>query len=158
MTPPSILLDSELIGTEHPSATVLVERGRLRAFALAIGEPDLVYTDLDVAQAAGHPDLPVPPTFLFGVAAGHGADDFAWMTELGIDLRHVLHGEQAFTYHDVAHAGDTMVLSPVIVDVYSKRSGALQFLVREIRVRRADGSLVADLRMTIVVRAPTVTA
>ena len=34
-------------------------------FAAAIGETDPVYTDLDAARAAGHRDLPVPPTFLF---------------------------------------------------------------------------------------------
>ncbi len=153
MSAPTVL-GPEIIGTEHPTVTVDVERGRLRAFAHAIGEPDPVYVDVDAAHAAGHPDLPVPPTFLFGLAFAGGADDFGWLTELGVDLRHVLHGEQAFTYHEVAHAGDTVQLHPRIVGVYSKRGGALQFLVRETHVRRRDGQAVADLRMTLVVRTP----
>ncbi len=40
-----------------------MERGRLRMFAAAIGETDPIYTDVEAARAAGHPDLPVPPTF-----------------------------------------------------------------------------------------------
>jgi len=148
------LLGPEVIGTEHPMVTVHVERGRLRSFAHAIGETDPVYVDLDVAHAAGHPDLPVPPTFLFGLVFAGDADDFAWLAELGVDLRHVLHGEQAFVYHDVAHAGDTVELHPRLVDVYSKRGGALQFLVRETHVRRTDGGPIADLGMTLVVRDP----
>ncbi|WP_028936955.1 MaoC family dehydratase N-terminal domain-containing protein [Pseudonocardia spinosispora] len=147
-------IDPSVIGTEMPELTVDVERGRLRSFAGAIGETDPVYSDLDAAKAAGHDDLPVPPTFLFGLGFGRGAADFAWLTDLGVDLRHVLHGEQSFTYHSVAHAGDTLTLAPKITDVFSKRGGALQFLVRETAVRDAGGDPVADLRETIVVRDP----
>jgi acyl dehydratase len=147
-------IDPSVIGAELPQQTADVERGRLRAFAHAIGETDPVYTDVTAARAAGHPDLPVPPTFLFGLGLGRGAQDFAWLTGLGVDLRHVLHGEQAFTYHAVAHAGDTLTLSPKITDVFSKRGGTLQFLVRRTVVERADGAPVAELAETIVVRNP----
>lgn len=147
-------IDPAVIGTELPALTVDVERGRLRSFAGAIGETDPVYSDLDAAKAAGHTDLPVPPTFLFGLGLGRGAEDFAWLTDIGVDLRHVLHGEQSFIYHSVAHAGDTLTLAPEITDVFAKRGGALQFLVRETAVRDAGGNPVADLRETIVVRDP----
>lgn len=153
-----VTIDRALIGTAQPQRDADVERGRLRSFALAIGETDPVYTDLDAARAQGHPDLPVPPTFVFGLALGRGADDFAWLTDLGVDLRHVLHAEQSFTYHDVAHAGDSLTLNGRIVDVFAKRGGALQFVVRETTVRRVDGSHVADLRETVVVREPGGTA
>jgi acyl dehydratase len=147
-------IDPAAIGTELPVRSVDVERGRLRAFASAIGETDPVYSDVDAAKAAGHADLPVPPTFLFGLGLGRGAADFVWLEDLGVDLRHVLHGEQSFTYHSLAHAGDTLTLAPKITDVFSKRGGALQFLVRETAVRDAGGNPVADLRETIVVRDP----
>jgi hypothetical protein len=147
-------IDPGVVGTALPERTADIERGRLRSFANAIGETNPVYTDLDAARAAGHDDLPVPPTFLFGLGLGRGAEDFAWLTDLGVDLRHILHGDQSFTYHAVAHAGDTVTLAPRITDVFSKRGGTLQFLIRETAVRAADGSPVADLRETIVVREP----
>jgi acyl dehydratase len=147
-------IDPAVVGTALPQQTVEVERGRLRAFAQAIGETDPVYTNVEAAQAAGHPDLPVPPTFLFGLGLGRGAEDFAWLTGLGVDLRHVLHGEQGFTYHALAYAGDTLTLSPKITDVFSKRGGTLQFLVRRTVVERAGGTPVAELHETIVVRDP----
>ncbi|HEY2205912.1 MAG TPA: MaoC family dehydratase N-terminal domain-containing protein [Pseudonocardia sp.] len=151
-------VDPAVAGTALPELTVEVERGRLRSFAAAIGETDPVYSDPDVARAAGHADLPVPPTLLFGLGLGRGAEDFAWLVDLGVDVRHVLHGEQSFSYHAVAHAGDTLTLAPTIVDVFSKRGGALQFLIRETAVCHADGRPVADLRDTIVVRDPGATA
>ena len=81
--------------------------GRLRFFAKAIGETNPVYTDVDAAQAAGHRDLPVPPTFLFGIELD-SPDPFGWLSGIGVDLRRVLHGEQSFTYHSPAYAGDVL--------------------------------------------------
>lgn len=148
-------IDPAVVGTAQPERTVTIERGRLQMFALAIGETDPVYVDVDAARAAGHPDLPVPPTFYFGLNLGRGADaDMRWMADLGIDVRHILHGDQTFTYQDVAHAGDELVLAPRITDVFSKKGGALQFVVRRTAVRRVDGSPVAELTETIVVRQP----
>lgn len=138
-------------GTELPLVSVEVERGRLRFFARAIGETDPVYTSVTAARAAGHDDLPVPPTFLFGLELEQPAP-FGYLTDLGVDLRHVLHGEQSFIYHSVAHAGDQLIFSPRIGEVYSKK--ALDFVVKETSVTRVDGSRVADLSSVIVVRTP----
>ena len=51
--------------------TATVERGRLRFFARVVGLDDSEFTSLERARAAGHPDLPVPPTFLFGLELEH---------------------------------------------------------------------------------------
>ncbi len=133
-----------------PAFTVPVERGRLRFFAQAIGEHDPVYSDLDAARKAGHPDLPVPPTFLFCLEMDR-PDPFSFLTEAGIDLAGVLHGEQRFTYHAMAYAGDELTFESHIADTYEKKGGALRFLVRETRVTRA-GEPIADLTTVIVVR------
>lgn len=147
--------DPSIIGTEHPSRTVLLERGRLQMFASAIGETDPIYIDVDAARAAGHPDLPVPPTFIFGLAfTGDLAADAGWMLKLGFDLGRVLHGEQSFTYHSLAHAGETLVLSPRITDAYDKRDGALQFVERTTSVVTLDGRPVVDMRELVVHRRP----
>lgn len=100
-------IDPAAIGTELEPVAITVDAARLRFFAKAIGETNPVYIDTDAAQAAGHPDLPVPPTFLFSIELD-SPDPFAWMSDLGVDLRFVLHGEQIFTYHSTAHAGDTL--------------------------------------------------
>lgn len=144
------MIDRAVIGTALPDVVATIERGQLRAFARAIGETDPVYSDLEAAHQAGHTELPVPPTFVFGLADGDG---LRWLADLGIDTRAVLHGEQSFEYHDIAHAGDTLRLSAQIADVYAKKGGALQFVVRETVVRRQDGSPIADLRETLVIRA-----
>ena len=146
-------IDSAIVGTELPATTLTVDAGRLRFFAKAIGETNEVYTDRAAAQAAGYADLPVPPTFLFAIEL-ESPDSFMFLAQAGVDLRFVLHGEQSFTYHATAVAGDVLTATPRITDVYSKKGGALEFLVKETAVTRADGSAVADLKSIIVVRNP----
>lgn len=134
--------------------TFEVERGRLRAFARSIGETDRVYTDVDAARAAGHPDLLVPPTFFFSMSLERDAP-FGYLDALGVDMRHVLHGEQTFVYHRLAHAREVLVLHDRIVDVHDKRGGAMQLVVKETDVHR-DSQLVATATSVLVVRHPVV--
>ncbi|MGW6059616.1 MaoC family dehydratase N-terminal domain-containing protein [Streptomyces sp. NPDC055189] len=144
-------LPATAIGTQLPPVTMTVERGRLQLFARAIGEDNPLYTDPAAAREAGHPDLPVPPTFLFGIELQQ-PDPFAYLSAHGIDMLQVLHGEQEFTYHSTAHAGDTLTARSTIVDVRSKNGGALDLLTKDTTVTRADGTRVADLRTITVVR------
>lgn len=136
--------------------TVQLERGRLRFFAKAIGETDPVYVDLDAAKRAGHPDLPVPPTYFFSMELDT-PDPFGYLGDLGVDLRRVLHGEQAFTYHSMVHAGQTLTLRRAIVDAYSKKGGAMDFLVKRTDIM-SGSTVVAEATSTIIVRNPEVTA
>jgi len=151
-----VAVDPAFVGTELPGTTLTVDAGRLRFFAKAIGETNPLYTDVAVAKAAGFVDLPVPPTFLFSIEL-ENPDQFRWVADQGIDPRFVLHGEQSFTYHSIAHAGDTLTATPRIVDDYSKKGGALEFIVKNTAVTRGDGSAVADLETVIVGRNPGAT-
>ena len=132
--------------------TVRVERGRLRSFAHATGQCDPVYLDVDAARSAGHPDLPVPPTFFFSLGL-ESPDPFGYLDRLGVDLRLVLHGEQTFTYHRLAYAGDRLILRDQVTDAYTKRGGTLEFLIRQTDVSR-DDQPIARARSVLVVRHP----
>ena len=131
---------------------VAAGRDRLAFFAKATGQTDPVYYDPDAAKAAGHPDLPIPPSFYFSLELER-PDPFAWMTALGIDLSRILHGEQSFTYHAMAHAGDSLVLRSRIVDVVVKKQGALELLTKETSVTR-DEQPIAEVSTLIAVLNP----
>ncbi|TCP41243.1 acyl dehydratase [Tamaricihabitans halophyticus] len=143
--------DPSIIGTSRNGGTLLVTRDRLRLFAKATGQTDPVFIDLDAATKAGHRDLPVPPTFFFAVSL-EAPDPFDYLADLGVDLRAILHGEQAFVYHRVACAGDELSTRATITDTYSKKGGALNFLVTETVVTNQDGAVVATLTETLVQR------
>lgn len=144
-------IDPAVKGTALAPVSMTMEAGRLVSFAQVTGQSDKEYTDLAAARAMGYPGLPVPPTFLFGIELAQ-PDPFGWLASLGVDLRRILHGEQSFSYHAMAFSGQTLVASPVIADVYAKKGGALQFLVKQTSVVCDDGEPVADLESVIVVR------
>ena len=144
-------IDPAIVGTRLSAHTVEVERGRLRLFAHAIGETDPSYVDIEAAHAAGHPDLPVPPTFLFCLEMER-PDPFGFLSELGVDPRTVLHGEQAFEYHAPAYAGDQLMFVSTVSNVYTKKGGALEFLERTTEVNRGD-TPIATLTASTVIRA-----
>ncbi len=144
------MIDKKHIGTRFPLHQATVEAGQLRFFAKATGETNPVYVDPTAAQAAGHPDLPVPPTFLFSMELSRPAS--SWREDMGIELARVLHGEQSFTYHRMAYAGDVLSFDCHVADIYQKKGGALDFLVRETRVTNQRGEHVADLRNVLVQR------
>ena len=145
------MIDHKFIGYRQPPFAVDVEKGRLRLFAKAIGESDPIYSDEQAARAAGHASLPVPPTFFFCLEMER-ADPYDWFHELGMPLGQVLHGEQSFTYHRTAYAGETLTFSAELLDIYEKKNGALQFLVQRNFVSDASGAPVAEFDRTIVIR------
>lgn len=147
------MIDKKFIGHVMPRFSALVEAGRLRFFAKATGQTDPVYSDQAAARAAGHPGLPVPPTFLFCLEM-ESPDPAAIRELLGMDYRTLLHGEQGFVYHRMVHAGDTLTFEQRIDDIYDKKGGALEFVVRGTRVSNQRGELVAELRAVTVIRNP----
>lgn len=145
------MLDKNYIGHELTRFSVDVEKGRLRFFAKATGQKDPVYIDEAAAKDAGYPSLPVPPTFFFCLDM-EGPKPTEARDLLGIDVAKLLHGEQGFTYHAMAFAGDRLSFAGRIVDIYDKKGGALEFLVVETDVTNQRGELVAKLRRSTVVR------
>ena len=138
---------------EFPPLQVDIERGRLRLFAKATGETNPVYLDLDAARQAGYPDLPVPPSFLGNSIELDIPDPLGWAAALGIDTSSTLHAEQSFVYHSMAFAGDSLTLHRKIKDVYTKKGGALEFVVKQTDIMRGQ-ELLAVTWFVMAVRHP----
>lgn len=140
----------DVVGTTTAALTVQVDRGRLQLFAKAVGETDRIYWDVDAAVAAGHPDVPVPPTYLFALELERDGS-LTWLTDLGVAVGQVLHGTQSFRYSAPAHAGDALTVQSEITDVYKKNGGLLELIERRTTVTRGS-CLIATLDQTVIVR------
>jgi acyl dehydratase len=145
------MIDKKWVGYETAAAMLPIERTRLLFFANAIGETDPIYVDVEAARAAGYPDLPAPPTFLLAAELDSG-QTVQLLTEMGVSISRLLHGEQGFSYHAVACAGDTISLRTRVLDIFQKKNGALEFIVKSAQAVNQRGELVAELRSTLVVR------
>jgi acyl dehydratase len=144
-------IDRGWIGHRLPPSELALERGRLRQFAQAIGETDPVYLALESARAAGYPDLPMPPTFLVAAELESGANE-QLLAQLGIPLSKLLHGEQGFTYHRLAFAGDVLTVRSHVEDIYARKQGRLEFVLKASSVVNQRQEPVAELRQLIICR------
>ena len=145
------MIDKKWIGHALSASEMTLDRSRLRFFAKAIGETAAQYTDVAAAKAAGYADLPAPPTFLFGAELDSGTT-YQLLDLLQVPVTKLLHGEQSFNYHLSACAGDTVTVQSVIDDIYDKKNGALEFVVKTSRATNQKNELVAEMRTVLVVR------
>ncbi|CAH0353249.1 MaoC family dehydratase N-terminal domain-containing protein [Aquabacterium sp. CECT 9606] len=147
------MIDPKHIGRQLPPVVFEVEKGRLRFFAKATGETRPEYLDETAARVAGHSSLPAPPTFVFSAELDAGSM-FSLLEELQVPLTQILHGEQEFTYHAPIHAGDLLTVQSSIADIYAKKGGELEFIVKDSTVSNQHGGKVVSTRSVIVVRHP----
>lgn len=148
-------IDRGLIGQSSEPFRVEVEKGAIRKFAEAIGDPDPRYRSEADAQKAGFRTIIAPPTF--PVTFRPPAEP-AWTRDL--DRRRILAGGQSFAYERPIFAGDILECRVHFVGVEDKtgRSGRMELLHQEIRGVDAAGSLVFVNRRTTVYRAPAAKA
>jgi acyl dehydratase len=131
-------VDSSLAGrTFPPTSPYDVTAERVAAFAAATGTP---YDDGD----------PAPATFPIVVA-------FAAMRalmedpEVGIELSHVVHGEQRFGYRRPVVVGDRLTAA-LTVDTLRQIGGA-DIIGTTSAISDADGALVCTAKATLVHRS-----
>jgi acyl dehydratase len=143
-------VNGDLVGKHYPPQTYEVGREKIREFALAVGDDNPAYLDVEAARALGHPDLVAPPTFSVVVTRDPQIaviDD----PELGLDFSRVVHGDQKFHFTRPIVAGDVLTTTS---SVSSARSLAGNDIVT-IRSDVADaaGSPVVSVFATLVARA-----
>lgn len=143
------MLDRSLIGRESEPVLHEVEKGMIRRFADALGDPNPMYQDEAVARASGYPALVAPPTFPVALTAN---ERFRHSLDLG--TRSILHGEQQFEYARAVVAGDRITVVSRVADVQEKpgASGPMDVLVIEDEGRDDKGELVFRSRATLILR------
>jgi acyl dehydratase len=143
------MLDKTLIGRESEPVVHDVERGAIRRFAEAIGDPNPIYVEDEAARQAGYPAVVAPPTFPFVLTVN---ERFRHSLDLG--TRSLLHGEQQFDYARPLVAGDRITVRSRVADVQERAggSGPMDILVLEDEGRDAQGALVFRARATLVLR------
>jgi acyl dehydratase len=141
---------NRIVGKEYPPFTVTVERGRIKDFARAIGDPNPFYLDDEVGRASEWGDVIAPPTFPISFRDESGA----MLEDLGTEVSRLLHGEQEFEIFGQFRPGETYLCRSTIVDQYEKsgKSGPMAFVVRETAITDTSNELVARMRGITVVR------
>jgi acyl dehydratase len=141
----------DLVGTVIDRVEFPIEEGKIREFAIALGDPDPVYHDRASARAAGHPSMPAPPTFV--VVAGHWRDQAAMVRTLDIDIRRVVVGETGWEYLSPVYAGDHLSGERVVESVTERpgrRGGTMTLITIICEFRNQRGEPCVRQRDTVI--------
>lgn len=120
-----------------------VEKGAIRKFADAIGDPNPLYRDGTGADGR----VVAPPTF-------SRTFDYGKIPDLPLPKAGLIHGEQQFEYFRPIYAGDVLYCSSKLIEVHEKsgRLGTMIFLVFENTAVDDSGDLVVRERLTAIYR------
>jgi hydroxyacyl-ACP dehydratase HTD2-like protein with hotdog domain len=127
--------DKSAVGIVVDEVDFPVEEGKVREFALAVGDGD---------------PRSVPLTF--STVAGHWRDQAVLVEKLGLDLRRIVVGAAEWEYHAPVAIGDRLHGRRVVTSVERKRGsrGAMTMITLETRFHRADGELAVVQRDTVI--------
>jgi acyl dehydratase len=143
-------MDATAAGRTFPPYEFHVERGKIREFADAVGDPNPIYRDPRYAAARGFAGVLAPPTLLRTFLYEPKAAAEALKVK---DWSYIVHGEQEFEYFAPVVAGDVLVAQDRIVSITekaSRRAGRLQIAVIETTFRNQRGEKVQVARRTLV--------
>jgi len=138
--------------TWPPGEPFEVTRAAIAAFAAATaggGPVHPAHTDPEVARSLGHADVVAPPTFLVGLAQASDAR-FVEDPSSGVDFSRVVHGEQRFTHHRPAVAGDRLVAALTVQSV--RRMAGNDLVTTRNEITTVDGTPVCTSTSMLVVR------
>ena len=132
-----------------PTAPYLVGREKVREFSRAVLASNPINNDVDAARAAGYADLVAPPTFAI-VIQQFTLDQLVSTEDSGIDMTHIVHGEQRFSYTRPIVAGDELTATLAVTGIKSLGGNAM--VTAESTIVDAKGDHVVTAISTLVVR------
>ncbi len=138
------MADKSAIGATDEPFEMIVEKGKIREFAIATKSKNAAYLGADEPVS--------PATFL--AASAFWSPPGGPISKAGLDLRRVLHGGSEFIFHGPPpKAGDKLIGQARIADIYEKdgkRGGTMTFVETVTEFRDEAGNLVAENKATII--------
>ena len=149
------MFDTSKIGQSFAPFTIEIQRNKIHELNAAIGDENPIYHNRTAAQNAGFPDVPLSPTASTMFSHWGYRQDGISLADLGINLAHILHGEEEYDYLAPIYPGDVLTGTTTLVDG-KKRQGSgghsMDILMMETRYVNQKEQPVLNTRTTIVVR------
>jgi acyl dehydratase len=140
---------TEAIGKRYDPVVYAVGREKIREYASAVGETNLLHHDVEAARAAGYADVVAPPMFAV-VYAGRAVAPGIFDPDVGINFAMMVHGAQEFRWGPVVVAGDEITTTASVKDVADR--GGMEFYVFESVSVNQRGDTVSTGTWTNIVR------
>jgi acyl dehydratase len=140
----------KLEGKEAEPEVWEAERGHIRRFAQAIGDPNPLWQDRAYAQKSRYKNIIAPPLYLIDEGLVSLVDRLVEMAPLKANIN----AGTELEYFKPIEAGDTITTVAKLADVQEKkgRTGSLILLIVEVTYTNQREELVARCRNTFIRR------
>jgi acyl dehydratase len=136
----------DLLGKEQPVEYFDIEKGHLKTFADAIGDPNPLWTDIEYAKKSKYGTLIAPPTFLIDAGIIKLGDKLIALEDE--NSGGFINGSTEIEYMLPIKLGDTIKTTAKLIDIKEKegKSGKLLFMTIEVNYYNQNGDLVRRCR------------
>ncbi|HLY50333.1 MAG TPA: MaoC family dehydratase N-terminal domain-containing protein [Solirubrobacteraceae bacterium] len=143
-------LNTDAVGKTYPPSVYAVGREKVREYAAAVGETNLVHYDVEMARGAGYADVVAPPMFAVVYAFG-SITPAIFDPEVGINFPMMVHAGQEFVWGTVVVAGDEITSTASVKSIEERRG--MNFFVFESVSKNQRGETVCTGTWTQIVRS-----
>lgn len=136
------------IGVEGPPLVYDIERGMIKRFARAVGDPNPLWQDKDYADRSGYGGIIAPPNFILTLGFDRVLEAFISDASLT-----VLHGSTELECHQAVRPGDVITVTAKIANVRERQGkvGTTVFITFEIVYKNQRQEIVADCRQMAII-------
>ena len=142
-------VNTKAIGKTYGPVLYAVGREKIREYARAVGETNVLHLDLDAARAAGYADVVAPPMFVV-VYSAPSVGPPIFDRELELNFAMMVHGGQEFEWGPLVVAGDEITTTTSVKDI-SERDGRAYYVFEPISTNQR-GEQVCRGTWTNIVR------
>lgn len=136
------------VGVEKPPLLYEVEKGMIRRFAQAVGDPNPLWQDEEYARKTNYGGVIAPPTFILTL----GFDQLQQVLAPGSSTT-VLHGSTELECYQPVRAGDSIMVKIKITNVRERQSkmGRTVFVTINMDYQNQRQETVAQCRQMVII-------
>jgi acyl dehydratase len=142
-------VNTQAIGKTYDPVVYAVGREKIREYARAVGETNLLHLDLEAARAAGFADVVAPPMFAV-VYSAPAVGPPIFDPDIELNFAMMVHGGQEFLWGEPVVAGDEITTTASVKDI-SERDGRGYYVFESVSVNQ-QGDEVCRGTWTNIVR------
>jgi len=136
------------VGVDWPPLVYEIEKGMIRRFAQAVGDPNPLWQDEEYASRSSFSGIIAPPTFLLILGFGQ------MLQSLNLDSSlTVLHGSTELECHQPVRPGDVITVTTKIANVRERpgKMGKTLFVTFDMTGTNQGQDVVAKCRQVAII-------
>lgn len=135
-----------MIGKRSEKVKNIVERGMVKKFAEAIGDPHPIFIDEVYGKQSRYGKNIAPPTF-------PRVFEYGEIEELQLPNKGLIHGEQIYHYKRPLFVGETIYCYTEVADYYEKtgKNGWMGFIILKLYGEDAEGENIFTEEQVVII-------